>query len=219
MSKNVNYKRQSDLVTPEELNFPILIIGAGGIGSWTALTLAKMGCTNLMVQDFDLVEPHNLPSQLYKPSQVGVFKVDALHENILDLTGTSITPINARFPDEQLPGIPTMVISAVDSMEQRKKIWAELKKSSSWDCYIDMRMGGEVLRILVVNPLYQPSVDKYEKSINTKAVVSDEPCTARAIVYNTQMAGGLVANIVKKFAKSEDTKLSLVMDMIQQEIV
>jgi len=47
------YKRQTNLVKPEELDFPILLIGCGGIGSWTLLALRKMGCSNVAVVEFD----------------------------------------------------------------------------------------------------------------------------------------------------------------------
>ena len=47
MNDNRKYSRQLDLVMPSDLNFPILIVGAGGIGSWATLALAKMGCSNI----------------------------------------------------------------------------------------------------------------------------------------------------------------------------
>lgn len=220
------FKRQTDLVNPKELTFPILVIGAGGIGSWTVLTLAKMGCSNITVVDPDKVELHNLPSQFYLPDQVGQNKVDALQANVEEFTGVKITALAVKFekysqPINEALGLNNskVIICAVDSLKTRQKIWEILRENTEWDCFIDARMGGEVLRIFVVNSLFKPSMDKYEKSLNTKAKEHEEPCTGRAIVYNTQIAGGLVANIVKKYAKHEETKLAFTVDMIQQEIV
>ena len=58
------YKNQSDIFTP--IDIPIHIIGIGGIGSWTAFILAKMGCQDINLYDFDEVEDHNIASQIYK---------------------------------------------------------------------------------------------------------------------------------------------------------
>ena len=57
------YERQKDIITPEELKRTINIVGLGGIGSWTSLYLAKMGCQHLVLIDPDTVEEHNLASQ------------------------------------------------------------------------------------------------------------------------------------------------------------
>lgn len=219
MKKSEIFKRQLDLVKPEELEFPILIIGAGGIGSWTALTLAKMGCSNITVVDHDTVETHNIPSQFYKTDQIGWYKVNALKDNIKEFTDIEINPIFGKYDEVKLETKPRVIICAVDSLKTRKEIWDSLQTEDHWDCFIDARMGGETLRLFVINPLHEPSVTKYEKSLTSKAKAHEEQCTAKAIVYNTQMAGGLVANLVKKFAKQEQTKMSFIVDMIQQEIV
>ena len=87
MDENKKYSRQLDFVKPSELDIPIWIIGAGGIGSWTTLALSKMGCNNLVVFDHDKVELHNTPSQLYTSDQIGQMKTAALKETILKLTG------------------------------------------------------------------------------------------------------------------------------------
>ena len=45
--------RQLDLCPPDKLKFAITVIGAGAIGSATVVTLAKMGCSNIIVYDGD----------------------------------------------------------------------------------------------------------------------------------------------------------------------
>ncbi|NLO90895.1 MAG: sulfur carrier protein ThiS adenylyltransferase ThiF [Elusimicrobia bacterium] len=59
------------------------IAGAGGLGSNAALALARSGIGRLIIADFDVVEPSNLNRQAYDFRQIGLFKVDALKENIL----------------------------------------------------------------------------------------------------------------------------------------
>ncbi|WP_407309610.1 sulfur carrier protein ThiS adenylyltransferase ThiF [Desulfosporosinus sp. SB140] len=56
--------------------------GAGGLGSNAAMHLVRSGCQNLLIVDFDRIEPSNLNRQFYFADQVGWFKVEALAENL-----------------------------------------------------------------------------------------------------------------------------------------
>lgn len=65
-------------------NAHVAIGGAGGLGSNIAIALARAGVGHLTLIDFDVVELSNLNRQQYKLSQVGVPKVVALKQNILE---------------------------------------------------------------------------------------------------------------------------------------
>jgi len=56
---------------------------AGGLGSNIALALARAGLGTLHLIDFDRVELSNLNRQQYSFSQLGLYKTEALRENIL----------------------------------------------------------------------------------------------------------------------------------------
>lgn len=58
------------------------IAGVGGLGSAIAVALARVGVGRLIVADFDVVEPSNLNRQQYFIDQLGMFKVDALMDNL-----------------------------------------------------------------------------------------------------------------------------------------
>lgn len=188
----MKYDRQIDIIDVDKLRFPIHVIGAGGIGSWTALLLAKMGCSNVTVYDFDEVEEHNVASQFYKESQLGELKLDALQENIKEQSGLSI--IRGSVDDE--PKINEgLIIIAVDSMEMRDKL-AKMYKDTS--CYIiDGRMGGLQLEI------YTRFAKNYPSTIVASEDVSHEPCTAKAICFNCAVIGGLICNYVRLFANGD----------------
>jgi molybdopterin-synthase adenylyltransferase len=71
--------RQRDVLPPDKLaKLAISVIGCGAVGSFTVLTLAKMGITDITVYDGDKVEEHNLPNQWYKLDHLGMNKTDAL---------------------------------------------------------------------------------------------------------------------------------------------
>ena len=58
------------------------IAGCGGLGSNLAVNLVRMGADNLVLVDFDKIEPSNLNRQYYFADQVGQIKVEALKTNL-----------------------------------------------------------------------------------------------------------------------------------------
>jgi sulfur carrier protein ThiS adenylyltransferase len=58
------------------------IAGVGGLGSAIAVALARIGVGRLIVVDFDVVEPSNLNRQQYFIDQLGMYKADALCDNL-----------------------------------------------------------------------------------------------------------------------------------------
>jgi len=223
MEEKKVYARQFDIVRPSELNFPILIVGAGGIGSWVTLTLAKMGCGDITVIDFDTVEEYNIPSQFYSEAQRGQKKVAALAESVLAYTGVTIKTIDKKYQDispEEKNKNYSIIILAVDSLDQRREIWQQLMQQTvQFDVLIDARMANELIRMFVASPYAPSSMVEYTNSLNPKKAPHEEPCTSRAVVYNTFMCGGLIGLIVKKFAKKESVKKSLTFDITNLEII
>ncbi|WP_430606873.1 hypothetical protein IGJ55_003225 [Enterococcus sp. AZ170] len=64
----------------------VLILGAGAIGSYLAWGLVTAGVKQLTIVDYDEVEASNLNRQLlYKQSDIGKLKIDALKQHLLDI--------------------------------------------------------------------------------------------------------------------------------------
>ncbi len=63
----------------------VAICGVGGLGSNIALLLARAGVGRFLLVDFDNVDLTNIHRQQYKLSQVGIQKVEALRDNILEI--------------------------------------------------------------------------------------------------------------------------------------
>lgn len=209
----MDFWRQLDIVDQGALGRqPIVVIGAGGIGSPTVLTLAKMGVPNITVYDGDDVEAHNLPNQMYRLKDVGKPKVRALAEIVRDYTGFGITPVNAFFTDQLVNGL---VISAVDSMEGehgRSAIWEKMRYNAAVPLYIDARMGAQVLRIHTVSPTNPRDIRWYEKTLYSSG--EELPCTERAIIYTVQGIAALIANQVKKFVEGESFHKEIIFDFV-----
>lgn len=58
------------------------IAGAGGLGSNVAMLLARAGVGKLIICDFDIVSLSNLNRQAFNLDQVGMYKVEAIAQNI-----------------------------------------------------------------------------------------------------------------------------------------
>lgn len=61
------------------------IAGAGGLGSNVAAMLARAGIGRLVIADFDTVSYSNLNRQMFTVGQVGLLKVKALRDNLLQI--------------------------------------------------------------------------------------------------------------------------------------
>ena len=61
------------------------ICGLGGLGSNIAIALARAGIGKLILIDFDKVDITNLHRQQYKASQVGMYKTEAIRENLTEI--------------------------------------------------------------------------------------------------------------------------------------
>lgn len=184
------YKRQIDIVNYEELSIPIHLIGCGGIGSWTALTLAKMGCSNIHVYDDDEVEEHNVASQFFSDDQLEMLKTDALAVNVEKFTNMKL---HLHINEEEKDINEGLVILAVDSLDARRELSEIFKEKNIF--IIDGRMGGLQAEIYCRN--------SKDYIIGDKEEADHEPCTAKAISFNCEYIGSMIANFVRLYIKGE----------------
>jgi len=75
--------RQKDILG-EYSDHIALVVGLGGIGNWIALQAALLGIGTLVLYDNDRIENSNLNRTLFKLSQVGEFKTQAVKQLILE---------------------------------------------------------------------------------------------------------------------------------------
>lgn len=198
--KPIFLTRQMDLIPTSVLGQQITLIGAGAIGGWTALALAKMGFGNLTVMDFDTVDEENMNSQFYRPRDIGKKKVEALHDLVQDFTGISISAVADKYTAKRFNGI---VIAAVDSMEVRSAIWEAHKDSPFTKLVIDPRMGAESALLYAMNPNNEKDKTSYEKTLYSDNDAVRERCTAKATIYTANLLAGLVSKTVKDYCTSE----------------
>ncbi len=66
-------------------NMSALVVGVGGLGATVAEILTRVGIGTLVLFDYDKLEMANMNRLIYKPSQVGMYKVNALKEYLLEI--------------------------------------------------------------------------------------------------------------------------------------
>jgi molybdopterin/thiamine biosynthesis adenylyltransferase len=71
----------------------VVLCGAGALGSNIAENLARQGFSLLRAIDHDRVEEHNVSTQAYGESDIGVWKVEALRNRIFRATGIEIDAV------------------------------------------------------------------------------------------------------------------------------
>lgn len=190
--------RQLDIIPLSSLGARINIIGAGAIGSFTALALAKMGFEDITVWDDDKIEVENMNCQFYRQGDIGKPKVQALKELVEEFTGVELYTYNERYTgDRPLQGI---VITAVDSMEVRQMIWnAHAGRAPGCKLYVDPRMSSESALCYSMQPMKPKDIESYKKTLYSDANADHERCTAKATMYTACMLSGFVAKVVKDF--------------------
>lgn len=196
--------RQQGIVTKAQLADlgKVVQIGAGGIGSASALALGKMG-VSLTVYDHDDLEVHNIGNQFLPENFLGQKKVHALKSLMESMApDCELTAVPERWEGQEYGNV---MIVTVDSMSARQEIWDSLF-ARGVDFFIDARMGSETLRVYAIDIGNPMDVDFYNKSLYPDEEAVQEPCTARGIIYTSMFAGAHIANIVKRLARLQPVK-------------
>lgn len=99
------------------------ICGLGGLGSNIAFSLARAGVGKLLLIDFDKVDISNLHRQQYKASQVGMYKTEALTENLREIAPyLSIEAYNERITTQNANRLlleADIICEAFDEAEEK----------------------------------------------------------------------------------------------------
>jgi len=198
-------RRGLDFYDPDkDLNPLITIVGVGGIASWTALCLAKMGFNKLILTDPDVVEPQNVGCQAYGETDVGMAKVEAM-KNILQFqTATNVECRQMKYDSLSPRGI---VVAAVDNMEDRRTIFASCRHQggSGVQAFIDCRIGGHLMRLYGINPGWELACERYLREWYPDDETTPLSCTGQQTAYVGMMAASFISRMVGGVCSSRIT--------------
>ena len=211
----LNYSRGIDIFNPITFDKSILIVGAGGIGSTTAYTLAKMGITNITVMDGDEVEIHNCSSQFYNSTQVNQKKVIALLKNIENMADVRINAIDSFFDKNNPEHVSLLqsfdiLILALDSIDVRKDV---IESSAPQQFIIDPRM---VKQIAIVNTLFWTQAKERvaeQRDPEADARSEEVRCTEKAVAFNAMWMAAMIWSIITQYNKNVILNRSYQLDL------
>lgn len=206
------YDRQSSIIDLDEVrDNHVLIVGCGAIGSFAAISLAKMGLTNFTVCDFDTVEAHNLPNQFFTLKNIGRYKSATVKKSMVDFNpDAKVTSYIIRFSKVMVEN-RQIVVSCVDSMKTRKEIF-DACKNSNVQLFIDARMGGLQAQLYTVDMTNKIVVDNYERSLFADDESQETNCTERSIIFTVLGISSLICSQVVKALNDQPLKNYLVLD-------
>lgn len=192
----------------------ISIGGAGGLGSWLALFLTRIGHT-LTIYDFDTVGVENIGGgQFYSQSQAGMSKTDALRTNIFNFSGHRNITGYPRFNKGDI--VKPITITTFDNMEARKDMletWLDLVKKKKKDdeqiyLFINLSMLPEGGFIEVID---KPSRAKqWLKEWVPSSEMPDLACTFKSTTHNAALIASygvsMLNNVIFNRIQGEDLR-------------
>lgn len=186
-----DFSRQLEVFEPRLFKQPVHVIGCGGGGSWTAMLLAKLGVKNLHLHDFDHVESHNLPNQLFKESDVGEYKTTAAASNILAFAGEAPNWVTEKVTgDTPLSGI---VFMEVDSMKARKEIFeGACKNHLDIPLVVESRACISGGRVYAFNPSNKRECEEYVKTLYSDEEAQASQC---GVVLSMAPTSALISSL------------------------
>ena len=136
----MNLSKSYDFFQPELCNGRVHIIGCGAIGSTVAENLVRFGITKITLYDFDIVEAKNIANQMYRESDIGKLKVDALADMLTEINSEvsqNLKVVPEGYTGQKLSGY---VFLCVDNIDLRRQIAEEYKNNHFIKGMFDFRM-------------------------------------------------------------------------------
>lgn len=169
----------------------IMMIGAGGIGSWTCLSLSRI-MHEIILIDGDQVDQTNVQGgQLYRTKDVGKSKVSAVTEICREFGCVNqIMALNQMYNEEV--GMTDICITGLDNMEARKQIFEEwerhitARKDVTADgkyLFIDGRMAGELCEVFIVDGNKPEQLEEYKNWLFDDLEIEELDCTMKQTTF------------------------------------
>lgn len=189
----------------------VTIGGAGGIGSWMAFFLSRADFSVTLFDD-DIIEAHNLSGQLFRHEQVGLSKVKAVQENLIDFCGRSAGLYRAKVTQDSY--MTAFFFSAFDNMVARADAfsnWYESNNNNSDALFIDGRLAGEHLQIFCIKRGDSESIALYKREhLFEDSEVEDLGCTTKQTTHSAAMIAshmmGFFTNHISNIKNKEDIR-------------
>jgi sulfur carrier protein ThiS adenylyltransferase len=185
----------------------------GAIGRQVALQLAAIGTPRIQLIDFDTVELTNITTQGYRRQDLGVAKVEATAQLIMELDDSiQVETIPDRFRPSV--NIREAVFCCVDSISARAAIWRSVSRKCGF--WTDGRMLGETIRILTATK--DSGIDHYTATLFPQAQAQMGSCTSRSTIYAASIAAGMMLHQFSRFLRRLSVDGDLNLSLLASEL-
>ncbi|HTU18505.1 MAG TPA: ThiF family adenylyltransferase [Gemmataceae bacterium] len=106
-------------------NFRVTLCGAGALGSHLAENLVRQGFRALRVIDRDRVEEHNIGTQIYHESDIGIWKAEVLRHRLFRAAGVEIGSITKEMSERNVRSLvkeTDLVLDTFDNSASRRLV-------------------------------------------------------------------------------------------------
>lgn len=136
----INLAKSYDFFKPDMCEERLHIIGCGAIGSTVAENLVRFGLTRITLYDFDYVEAHNIANQMFRQTDIGKSKVEALASMLCEINPDiqeDLKLVEKGYTGQKLSGY---VFLCVDNIDLRREIAESCKNNPYIKGMFDFRM-------------------------------------------------------------------------------
>lgn len=136
----MDLSKSYEFFKPDMLESRVHIIGCGAIGSTVAENLVRFGITKITLYDFDTVEAHNIANQMFRHTDIGKLKIDALAEYLTEINpecAADLKLVKEGWTGQRLSGY---VFLCVDNIDLRCEIATACKENTFVKGMFDFRM-------------------------------------------------------------------------------
>jgi hypothetical protein len=141
-----------------------------------------------MIFDDDTVEVHNMAGQLFRKSDIGKKKVEALKDLILDLTDhdeSTIYVSDSRITHRTK--VTPVCMSCFDSMKARKDMFTAWKRLDDREMFIDGRMSIENYEVYTC---MKGQEEIYEQTLFNDDEIPAQICSLKSTSHVGALIGG-----------------------------
>lgn len=179
----------------------VTIVGAGSIGSWASVLIARLGIAKMTIFDADDVDTSNMAGQFYETNDVGTNKATCLGGKIRRLVGGDILcNCHRENYNPRSNQLSRITIGAVDNMATRKQVfeaWAKRYRNDSTALLVDGRLSADELQIFVIRGDQLDRMEKYENEwLFSDEEAEETTCSFKQTSYMAAMIGALMCNCV-----------------------
>lgn len=179
---------------------PVVVAGIGSIGTFVVYALGKAGVTDITVFDPDVVESHNEPMSLYRNTDIGRPKVEALAERIdFETNGTVVLKTRQERLIDQPLGRCSLIL-CVDRMDTgRSPIFKQVEGSVGIDVMIDTRIHQWFGEIYTIVPSLPDDCAQYRETLHPDSEVALQICGFHGIVSMSMAVAGDAVNALFRY--------------------